>query len=259
MGLGRRGKRADDDSAWVFNRMADCYSSRPAYPMALLAFLREIVVQGGLRVLDVGAGTGHLALPLARLGARVVAIEPARAMLRQLELSAAREGLSIETIHATAEDLPFGVESIDLALVADALHFLDAELVGAELSRVLSPRGVLCVIRNEFADTPFMQQVETIMSESAPRRPRDTIQALAQIGALAGVAWDPVRVFEDENAIDLDRIEQILRTISFIGPAMNPERFATFSKRIREIPEAPIWARRMTVSIGRRHVRVPRR
>jgi len=258
MGLGRRGKRVDEDSAWVFNRMADWYDARPPYPHALLDALHEIMKSDRPRVLDLGAGIGHLALPLAQLGARVTAIEPARTMLQRLRQSALRDALAVNGIHASAESLPLPADSIDLAVIADALHFLDAELTAVELMRVLSPRGVLCVIRSELAETPYMKQVVRIMEESAPRRPRETGYAVTQIGAMLGVVWEPPRVFDDETPMEHDRVEQILRTISFIGPAMNPDRFAIFSRRIREIPEAPVWARRMTVNVGRRPVRAPR-
>ena len=42
-----------------------------------------------------------------------------------------------------------------------------------------------------------------------------------------------------------------LRSISFIGPAMNPERFAAFHEKIRALPERPVWARRFTLHAGR--------
>ena len=33
-----------------------------------------------------------------------------------------------------------------------------------------------------------------------------------------------------------DHLESILRSISFIGPALNPQRFARFHERIRALP-----------------------
>jgi len=50
----------------------------------------------GAGVLDIGCGPGTLALPLARLGARVTAIDISEQMLKLLEKNAAEEGLNIE-------------------------------------------------------------------------------------------------------------------------------------------------------------------
>jgi predicted RNA methylase len=68
----------------VFNRLAEDYRRRPGYSTGLAERLLALAGGPGARVADLGAGTGHLALPLARLGARVHAVEPARAMLAAL-------------------------------------------------------------------------------------------------------------------------------------------------------------------------------
>lgn len=97
MALGRRGGMVvSDESAWVFNRMADVYHARPAYPAALIDALATLAVprRGGAR-LDLGAGTGHLALPLLARGFEVTALEPARAMLERLQQNAQERGLAL--------------------------------------------------------------------------------------------------------------------------------------------------------------------
>ncbi|HVU51011.1 MAG TPA: methyltransferase type 11, partial [Polyangia bacterium] len=74
MSLGRRKVRLEDASRWVFNRMAEVYDARPPYPTALVDALSALA-PAGAPVADLGAGTGHLALPLAARGLDVTAIE----------------------------------------------------------------------------------------------------------------------------------------------------------------------------------------
>lgn len=252
MSLGRRKVGLHEPARWVFNRMADVYDARPAYPPELIDALADLAAVHGHRVGDLGAGIGHVALPLAQRGFAVTAVEPAQAMLDQLLAEARKRRLSVEAIHATAEDLPLGDASLDLVVVADALHFLDAELVGHEIARVLVPKGGLVVVTCELATTPFMQSLVKIIKEAVPRRPRKLDHNMVQISSIAGIRFARERHFHDETPVDSDTLERILRSISFIGPAMNPARFAAFRARVRALPGQPVWARTFTVRAGRR-------
>ena len=138
MSLGRRKVSLDQPSRWVFNRMAEFYAARPPYPAALVDALAELAGPVGSRVGDLGAGVGHLALPLAARGFDVVAIEAAQAMLDQLRAAAAARGIALRALHAAAEQLPLETACLDLVVVADALHFLDTELTARQIARVLA-------------------------------------------------------------------------------------------------------------------------
>ncbi len=59
--------------------------------------MRDLAVSPGDRVLDIGSGPGTLALPLARAGALVTAVDPAEGMLAELRAAAEEEGLTAVT------------------------------------------------------------------------------------------------------------------------------------------------------------------
>src|SRR6266404_5525488 len=182
MSLGRRKVGLDDQTRWVFNRMADVYPARPPYPPALIDALADLARAAGpgARVGDLGAGIGHVALPLAARGFDVTAVEPAASMLAELRATAGRRNLPVRAFHAAAEALPVATASLDLVVVADALHFLDAELTAREIARVLAPGGALAVVTCDFAETRYMRDVVRVMNDAVPRRPRALNQQLVQ-------------------------------------------------------------------------------
>jgi SAM-dependent methyltransferase len=252
MSLGRRKVGIDDRSAWIFNRMVDAYAARPPYPAALVDGLAGLAGPPGGRIGDLGAGIGHLALPLAERGYDVVAVEPAEAMLDHLRRTATERGLDLRALHGAAERLPIDGASLDLAVIADALHFMDAELTAGELARVLAPGGVLALVTCEFAPTPFMRDLVTLMQEAAPRRPRDLARPITHLAALTEVAFGPPLRFHDQTPVDHPTLDRILRSISFIGPAMNAQRFAALRQRVHALSPTPVWGRVFVLRWGSR-------
>lgn len=247
---GRRKIKVEDTRAWVFNRMAHVYDARPPYPHQLIEQLHQLAGEGGT-IADIGAGIGHLAIPLAKRAHCVLAVEPAQAMLERLERTASENALPITPLHAAAEALPIESASVDLAIIADALHFLDAALAGREVARVLKPTGALAIISCELGDSEFMRALIQLMEQSAPRRPRATSDAIRHVAALAGVSLQE-QTFIDETPVDHEELERILRSISFIGPAMNAQRFDAFRRHVRALTPAPSWVRNITLRIGQR-------
>jgi ubiquinone/menaquinone biosynthesis C-methylase UbiE len=79
----------------------------------------------GIDVLDVGAGDGAYALPLAKGGARLTALDRSLPALRVLDRRARDSGSRLVVVAADAQALPFEAGTFDLAIAAAALAPLD--------------------------------------------------------------------------------------------------------------------------------------
>jgi ubiquinone/menaquinone biosynthesis C-methylase UbiE len=108
-------------------------------------------IRSGHRVLDVGCGTGSLAMLIrARCpGAEVVGIDPDPKALAIARAKAERAGETIEWQQGFADALPFEDASFDRVVSSLVFHHLPPEVVRAtipELRRVLKPAGSVWVL-----------------------------------------------------------------------------------------------------------------
>jgi SAM-dependent methyltransferase len=124
---------------------ADYERHRPDYPAeALLWAAERLSLDDGVRVLDIGAGTGKLARGLVALGFDVVAVEPGGRMLEQL-----RAAVPGAEAHAgSAESIPLPAASVEAAFAGQAFHWFDRGRALPELHRVVRPRGGLALLWN---------------------------------------------------------------------------------------------------------------
>lgn len=100
----------------------------------------------GLRVLDIGCGGGLLSEPMARLGAKVVAIDPSEKNVATARVHAEETGLAIDYRAATAEDLAQGGERFDVILNMEVIeHVNDPAAFVAVCARLLKPGGLMFV------------------------------------------------------------------------------------------------------------------
>ncbi len=144
---------------------------RPGYPPAALHWILGDRRPGpdappapgvGLRVLDLGAGTGILSRQLADLGHQVIAVEPDAAMRA---LTGGRTAVG-----GTAEALPFADSCVDAVLAGQAYHWFDTARAHPEIARVLRPGGVFAPLWNlRDESVPWVAELSRIARQMGDR------------------------------------------------------------------------------------------
>jgi SAM-dependent methyltransferase len=244
----RAGISPEDDRRWVFNRLAGAYHARPPYPGPLLDRVAALAGGSGARAVDLGAGTGLVAIPLAERGLRVTAVEPARAMLAAL---GDRPGIA--RVHATAEDTGLPAGEADLVVLADALQWIDPEAGAGEARRLLARGGVLAVVTPRLADTPFLRALAARLGAANPKaRPQPPPVAL--LYSLARLPVPAIEAFTDEVALTPDGLDAVLRSLSYVGPALGPAALAALLADARALAErhgGAVWRRELALAWSR--------
>lgn len=162
----------------------------------------------GMRVLDVGVGTGLLALQACALtgdASLVTGVDPSPGMMAAGKLPAA-----LKLMEGRAESLPFPDNSFDFLSMGYALrHVSDLGVAFAEFERVLKPGGRLCLLEITQAGSPvgrwllkaYMRGVIPLLTRAVTRQ-KDT-------ATLWRYYWDSI------NACAAP--EQVLATLSASG------------------------------------------
>lgn len=206
-----------------FDAHADAYErGRPPYPPALWERLRALRLLGpGVRVVDLGAGTGQATGPMLDAGAAVLAVEPGQSLAARLR----RRWPAAEVVPRTAEDADLAPGAFDLAVAATAVHWFDLGVVLPDVHRALAPGGHLAVWRNAYGDpeapvTPFRERVDRIVARRGPRPSRPGPGELDDAGwaeVLAGGGlFEVVHRDRFRWAVDLDagQVRDLFTTFS---------------------------------------------
>ena len=150
----------------AFDRAAEYYdatrSITPEASREITVLLGEELAGRG-RCLEIGVGTGMIALPLAEAGLPMVGIDLSEPMLRKLiEKAGGRASFPVALGDATA--LPFADGSFDTALARHVFHLMPAwERAIDELVRVVKPGGLILASQGGFSG-PWRAVTERFMS-----------------------------------------------------------------------------------------------
>lgn len=159
--------------AAVYDRLAERYDQGVLglFPFAADQLLRSAKLRPGDKVLDVGAGTGAIALaaaPMVAPGGRVTAIDLSEGMLARLQSQAERMGLANVDVHSMdAAHLEFRRGYFDVVTAGFVLCQLDdpPQAVAGWL-RALKPGGELLVAAlGARAFAPMVEHLRAVLAD----------------------------------------------------------------------------------------------
>ncbi len=131
-------------------------------------FYERLNIPPGCKLLDVGCGSGQLALLAARDGAKVTGVDIATNAVERARTRAKALGLNARFEEADAEALPFEDGSFDVVTsLIGAMFAPRPELVAKELLRVCCPGGIIAMA-NWTAEGFVGQMFKTIAKFIAP-------------------------------------------------------------------------------------------
>jgi ubiquinone/menaquinone biosynthesis C-methylase UbiE len=165
--------------------------------------LAALMLQPGLVVADIGAGTGYLSRRLAPLlmpGGKVWAVDVQPEMISLLQAGVKRSGLTqIEAKLSAVDDVKLPASSLDLAVMVDVYHELAYPYeVMVSLLKALKPGGRLVFVEYKAEDplVPIKQLHK--MSEAQIKR-EAAVFALEWERTVRTLPWQHVVVFRKQK------------------------------------------------------------
>ncbi|MEQ1911426.1 MAG: class I SAM-dependent methyltransferase [Vicinamibacterales bacterium] len=163
-----------DPFAELKNRQREMWSTFAPTAMFTTPVAGQLVkfanIRPGERVLDVGTGTGVVAVTAARAGAKVDGMDLTPVLLEQARLNSRIAGVDVTWTEGDAESLPYPDGSFDLVLSEFGHMFAPRpEVAVAEMRRVLKPGG-----RVAFATWPpehFVGRMFAYIGRNSPPPP----------------------------------------------------------------------------------------
>jgi SAM-dependent methyltransferase len=223
---------------------------RPGYPPGLIAVLAERAgLDGTGRLLDLGCGTGNVAIPLAAHVAEVVAVDIEPEMLAELRRSAPP---NVRAVEARAEEVDASWGTFRLATIGAALHWFESAFVLGQLALVTP---AVALLGEALPQSEALRTVLAVSEELLGERPAKQSPEVRFEDALAASAFCDVEVLsvEVERTWTPDELIGLAYSMSFASPARVGDRRHEFERELRARLK-PRYRERVTIDavFGRR-------
>jgi ubiquinone/menaquinone biosynthesis C-methylase UbiE len=235
----------------LFRSTAPYYARyRPGYKPELIEHLvRRFQLDGTQQVLDLGCGTGQIALPLAPHVRRVVAVDPERGMLAEgRRLAEDQQIFNIDWVIGDSFALSqLELPEFTLVTIGAAFHWMDRDAVLRDLDRLVRADGAVVVARSgpplDGEVPPWEDTITAVRTRylggarragsgiySHPEEGHADVLRRSAFSRIHTVAW----TWTLER--DLDSIVGLQFSFSYSAPALfdDEEQMAAFECELRE-------------------------
>jgi ubiquinone/menaquinone biosynthesis C-methylase UbiE len=219
--------------------VAGAYQHRPPYPAEVFDVLAQLIADRPRDVLDLGAGEGALARPLAARVDHVDALDISAAMLAA---GAARPGgraPNLRWILGAAETAELG-GPYALVTAGASLHWMAWETTLSRLARVMTDRAFLAIVDHGYHDVPWRSELIEVIARHSRSPGYDPASSVADelsargLWQIAGSSASPPVPFRQPVAL---YVEQFHSTSSLARKWMPAEEAAAFDRAIEQVVE----------------------
>jgi ubiquinone/menaquinone biosynthesis C-methylase UbiE len=164
------------------------------------ARMLDAELAGSNVVLEIGAGTGQVAVPLAQEGMPVIGLDLSPGMLHQLSTRASQVGVHVPILVGDAIALPFADDQFDGVVMRHVLHLVAGwRQALLEVVRVLRPNGRFAVSLTDYTGLYHTLQERFLRASgdlpiAIGLRPDNSASLEEAMREVGGIAGDPLIV-----------------------------------------------------------------
>lgn len=235
----------------MFKGTAYYYSRyRPGYPEEFFDLISDAFgLDGRGRLLDLGCGTGQIAVPFAGRFEEVVAMDPEPEMIAEARrVIDQAEARNVALLQGSSEDLPALKQTLGIFRVVamgSSFHWMDRAATLKTLAHMVEPGGGIVVAgQGSFwtADTVWGRAVKAVVQKwlgPARRAGSGTFDELPERheSVIDRSAFGPCRahVITYSRTSTLDQVIGHLYSTSFCSPSLLGERREAFEAELRAV------------------------
>ena len=217
--------------------MARAYRHRPPYPDEVFGILDELITDRPRTVLDIGAGEGALARPLAGRTDHMDALDISAAMVADGRTRPGGQAPNLRWIVGAAETARLG-GPYALVTAGASLHWMNWPQTLARLAGVMTSTAFLAIVEHGYHEPPWRAGLNAVIARHSRSPGYDPdfslVGTLTEAGLFetAGHAETAPRPFRQRAE---DYVEQFHSTASLAREWMPPEEAAAFDREVETV------------------------